>query len=155
MKAPISLIILVLTFFLPACFTQTCPSYKYWDTTTSTCLTCNYFCKSCTSSTDCTLCDSATDHRVLVNQKACMCQTGYYDNKVTSVCQACTTRISNCADCYYNSTYSASDSAAGAIQYGCSACLTGYVLLNNACSAYVICPAGQGPNQLINVCQAC
>lgn len=155
-SSPLSFLpLLILLSLLPLCLCQTCPSYKYYDTGSSSCLSCSYYCKTCTSSSDCTSCDSATDKRTLYNQRACVCQSGYFDPKNSSVCIACTTRISNCVDCFYNSTYSAGDAAAGALQYGCFGCANGFFLNSNACAAYVVCPAGQGANKLTNVCQAC
>ena len=96
-----------------------CPSYKYYDTGSTSCLSCSYSCLSCTSSSDCTACDSTNDHRVLINQKACLCSKGYYDDRVSTVCKTCTSRIANCADCFYNSTYLPADAASGALQQGC------------------------------------
>lgn len=132
-----------------------CPSYKYWDSGSSSCLICSYSCLTCTSSTDCTSCDTVNDFRTLSNQKACLCLQGYYDDRTTTVCKTCTSRISNCTDCFYNSTYSAADAGLGARQYGCFSCRSGYVLQSNACAAYVTCPAGQGANSVTNVCEAC
>ena len=150
----ISLFSLVILFCFTVIEVQTvvCPSYKYYDTATSTCQFCSYSCLSCTSATDCAACDSANDFRSLVNQKACLCNKGYYDDKVSTVCKTCTSRIANCNDCFYNSTYSAVDAASGARQYGCFGCITGFVLVNNACNAYIACPAGQGANPTTNVC---
>jgi proprotein convertase subtilisin/kexin type 5 len=129
-----------------------CPNYKYWDSATSTCLTCSYSCLTCTSSSDCSQCDSNNDHRTLYNRKACLCQTGYYDDKVSTVCKTCTSRIPNCADCFYNSTYVAADAGVGALQYGCLSCNVGFIKVGNACNTYATCPAGNGANPTTNVC---
>lgn len=77
---------------------------------------------------------------------------GYYDDTLSTVCKACSTQIANCNDCFYNSTYRASDAGAGALQYGCFGCVYGYYLSNNHCVQYVTCSAGQGANQLTNTC---
>lgn len=150
----VGITLLILTLLVSA-YSAACPSYKYWDTGSSSCLACGYSCFTCTSSTDCTSCDTANDFRTLYNGKACLCQTGYYDDKVSTVCKTCTSRIVNCADCFYNSTYSAGDAAVGALQYGCFSCRSGFILQSNACAAYVTCPAGRGANSVTNVCEAC
>lgn len=144
------LCLLLLTLTLVT--SPSCPNYKYYDSSTSSCQFCSYSCLSCTSSSDCISCDLTNDHRTLFNAKACLCNKGYYDDKVSTVCKTCTSRIANCADCFYNSTYSAADSASGALQYGCFSCNNGYILSSNTCLAYTVCPAGQGANPTTNVC---
>ncbi len=59
----IFLYLLTLSLLILSTNQVTCPSYKYYDTTSSTCLSCSYNCVQCTSSSDCTLCDGITDKR--------------------------------------------------------------------------------------------
>lgn len=95
------------------------------------------------------------DKRVLINQRACMCIVGYYDDRVSTVCKDCNSTIPNCVDCFFNSTYASSDAGLGALQKGCFACREGYVLLNNACNLIAICPFGQGPDLTTSLCRSC
>lgn len=144
--------LILIAILIPAAYSVVCPSYKYYDSGTSSCQACGYSCLTCTSSSDCTSCNSASDRRVLFNQKACLCQKGYYDDRVSTVCKTCTSRISNCADCFYNTTYLPADAASGALQQGCFECSSGYVLISNGCNQYATCSAGQGANPTTNVC---
>ena len=151
----ISAISLLILALVSIAHSAACPNYKFWNSATSTCVACSYSCLSCTSASDCTQCDSNTDHRTLYNRKACLCQTGYYDDRVSTVCKSCTSRIANCADCFYNSTYLPADAGRGALQYGCFSCANGYLLIGNACSAYTTCSSGSGANPITNICEPC
>lgn len=139
-----------LLLFLVPSICLVCSNYNY--EVNSSCLACSYSCFSCTSSSNCNQCNTASDLRSLVNQIACVCDLGYYDDRVSTVCKPCTQNIANCNDCFYNSTYTA---GGGSLQYGCFGCNTGYFLTGNTCTQYVTCPAGQGPNPSTNTCQAC
>lgn len=141
--------ILILLLLIPS-MALVCSNYNY--VSNATCAACSYSCFSCTSSSDCTQCNSTSDHRSLVNQKACVCDVSYYDDKVSTICKPCTQNIANCNDCFYNSTYV---SGGGSLQYGCFGCANGYFLSGNTCVQLVTCPAGQGPNPSTNLCQAC
>lgn len=137
-------------FFLAPSFCLVCSNYNYLSN--SSCLPCSYSCLICTSGSQCNQCDATNDHRSLVNQMACICDSSYYDDKVSTICKPCTQNIANCNDCFYNSTYTA---GGGSLQYGCFGCQTGYFLTGNSCTQLVTCPTGQGPNTLTNTCQAC
>ena len=132
-----------------------CGDYTYENNTVYECEYCNYSCQDCTSGHDCIVCDEANDHRTLFNGVACECMENYYEDPVTTVCQHCSNFLSNCADCFYNSTYQASDAAAGAIQFGCFECDSGYFLENLACHPPATCTGATVLNMETNQCDPC
>lgn len=66
-------------------------------------------------------------NRVVVNGQ-CSCEPGFYDNRVSTICQACSSVQSVCLTCSYNLN------ASNAYQFLCLTCQTGYFVLNGVCT---------------------
>lgn len=132
-----------------------CGDYFYENDTEFECDYCNYSCQDCTSGHDCIVCDEVNDHRTLFNNVSCECMDNYYENPETTVCEHCSVHLPNCADCFYNNSFSSSDAEMGALEFGCFECDDGYFLNNLKCYDPVTCPGATVVNFESNTCEAC
>lgn len=87
----------------PPASTCTCISQNYYDTTSNSCLACNYRCASCSASSSCDTC-SPVNFRT--NNPAaspfCSCLSGYYEVSNQPVCLQCDIKCLTCASASTN-----------------------------------------------------
>jgi proprotein convertase subtilisin/kexin type 5 len=101
-----------------------CPTSTYAVTSpTKACVSCSSNCMSCQNSSSCIQCSNTTYlYYNITNTSSCIsyCPTGLYADSNSRQCNPC---ANNCLTCYQTNN-----------QITCTACTTGYVLLEGQCA---------------------
>lgn len=114
-----------------------CPPPKSWDTSTSSCIACDYTCTTCSlATTNCTSCDLANFRNKV--STSCPCMLGYYDNNI-ALCVACDYTCMSC------------NAAGGTACMTCDSSKNRKLVGGNTCS----CKTGYFDDGTHTTCQSC